>query len=874
MPLNDRERREAHRRLMKKYKIEFVGPVDSLSDRDQIPDHHHTIVSHIRHLSRNEFSQFRESIAVDSDERPWREQIRRRAERVASLADSCRKARKNEPGWRLTLESEILARLTVEVACRKCSGRLWRSEQEVTQVSISAEYEPDLLTAQNLKRRQEKRTPCICKSNRYKEDPAEQGINPLFDDRAEEPILYDNELRNQLQQQYQKPDRVYGIRETKRLRRILEMEDRRSGAAGKLIEETLRTTPFRSDGEPILFPFLILEAKSEKAVDSFTDVEMQTAFAIREFLMLQDSLRQAAQEGDCWEAGPLVWFLSNKGEHWRVSIGYINFRSNKPRFLVVRLWEGAIDSKDCALQLLLIVDYICDWARDIYRESIIQSLRSLVINDSRSLAYDTDIFSSAERVNQWQHQDSGDQHDLSETTSRLETDQDHLRILDTPYGAMRDIRYLRSYFLALYITKDNIPALLQSTDSHQESKALAESILKLLKRAWRVERDALDALELGWTGTDRDRSDMYPPDQVFFVVATVSAYISPDWQQTLELGYLAVAEDVLGTLLNHSGYHPEENLPPSSFPFVKSDTFKESFLLMRKHKPTDILIGCASRCCVSTTVQTSNRSNLDDLRHVTSIEKIEKGVTYRIDAAIYPDDKGRVHDFISTLYRRHRIGRQDPSSSFFRISSQFQKQAPLDDASLPWEHLWMVELGLPDIEQQGILLAVSQNRSTPKNAYSAGQITESCIFVTSPTRFIESLRDCINGSLSPWQFQVRRLDHQTFWSRGRNEKNVRMKQLNFPDLSEVYVDTLNTLVTQKIVDVQDTAAQTWGPWEPNRSFNVVAVPEILFNLLGALEFARAVPRQRMASVTWNSPKACVRLNETLIQRRKCHTNST
>jgi hypothetical protein len=161
----------------------------------------------------------------------------------------------------------------------------------------------------------------------------EEGINPLFDDRADEAILQDEELQSQLPKREEKPDRVYGLRVTKRLDRILWMEDIRSGAGGKAITDSLVTTPFRADGEPIVFPFLIMEAKSEKGADSFANVEMQTAFAIRKLLVLQDELRKAAREGDDWDGGPLVWFLSNKGEQWRVCIGYIDSKSSPPRFV-------------------------------------------------------------------------------------------------------------------------------------------------------------------------------------------------------------------------------------------------------------------------------------------------------------------------------------------------------------------------------------------------------------------------------------------------------------------------------------------------------------------------------------------------------------
>ncbi|CAN9234463.1 unnamed protein product [Alternaria alternata] len=45
---------------------------------------------------------------------------------------------------------------------------------------------------------------------------------------------------------------------------------------------------------------------------------------------------------------------------------------------VVRLWQGDITGYDEALQLVLIMDYIVDWARDIFRPSIIRQLMSVV----------------------------------------------------------------------------------------------------------------------------------------------------------------------------------------------------------------------------------------------------------------------------------------------------------------------------------------------------------------------------------------------------------------------------------------------------------------------------------------------------------------
>jgi hypothetical protein len=69
------------------------------------------------------------------------------------------------------------------------------------------------------------------------------------------------------------------------------------------------------DAEHILFPFLILEAKSEIQTPGFTAIEKQTAFPIKRLVDIQKSLRKRRQE---LEGNSLVWFLAFSGDEWRV----------------------------------------------------------------------------------------------------------------------------------------------------------------------------------------------------------------------------------------------------------------------------------------------------------------------------------------------------------------------------------------------------------------------------------------------------------------------------------------------------------------------------------------------------------------------------
>ncbi|KAG9508266.1 hypothetical protein J7337_001830 [Fusarium musae] len=394
MPPN---KREIQRQLMEKYNIIFDGPIDSVAN-PQWPSNCDTIFDHIRRLGKTDYLEYQS-------------------------AKRCLKSRKNESGWRLALESEVLARFSVEIACRNCRGRLWRSEQEADPSTQPAK-EGD---ANSLRARQSKRQPCTCNPNDLSRDIQELGISPLFDDRAEEGIVYSSELRAELPKREHRPDRVYGLHVTERLSRLLSYA------------EDVRSSPFRLDGDPLVFPFLVIEAKSEKSTDSFTNNQVQTAFAIRELLSIQHELSQATNEGREWDGGPLVWFLSYRGEEWRVSAAFVHTTADKIFYRVVLLWSGCVDSLGGALQLLLIIDYIADWARDIYREGIVHSLQKFAPHDSESLRRDVDIPSKAGNVARWVASNLGNSDDATSQPTG-----DPLRKFDTEAGVLRDARFVRA----------------------------------------------------------------------------------------------------------------------------------------------------------------------------------------------------------------------------------------------------------------------------------------------------------------------------------------------------------------------------------------------------------------------------------------------
>ena len=127
----------------------------------------------------------------------------------------------------------------------------------------------------------------------------------------------------------ERPDRGYWLRQTRNIENLLYDAAKRhfqetDSQVTKEVQELIELgQPLTQTGDRLLFPFLILEAKSGSAGDSWHSIQMQTAFSIRTLLDTQDRLRKATGTLSKWQSGPLVWFLANKGEDWRISICYI-----------------------------------------------------------------------------------------------------------------------------------------------------------------------------------------------------------------------------------------------------------------------------------------------------------------------------------------------------------------------------------------------------------------------------------------------------------------------------------------------------------------------------------------------------------------------
>ncbi|KIW40797.1 uncharacterized protein PV06_07970 [Exophiala oligosperma] len=267
---------------------------------------------------------------------------------LVEKAWSCFKRRDNEFGWRKEVEFRAFECFDSEVACHVCLKRLSKVKFEARPIDPGA--------AEDLRRRRLRRRLCECTplqravfmttgSNEYPR---------IFTREIDRPIFHEDmssQMRRRLRTQ--RPDRVIGLARTRTFKHLLPSLRKRCSAFNK---------------RHVLYPFIVIEAKAAENTSnaSFGSMLRQTAFAVRTCMRLQQNLKdETGLDHQC-----LVWNFVILGEDWRLYAAV----PDGDGVQLFDLWHGSILHEDGAFQLLLILDYLCDWASDVYRPSILACL--------------------------------------------------------------------------------------------------------------------------------------------------------------------------------------------------------------------------------------------------------------------------------------------------------------------------------------------------------------------------------------------------------------------------------------------------------------------------------------------------------------------
>lgn len=136
----------------------------------------------------------------------------------------------------------------------------------------------------------------------------------LFDSHTQEPSSEKLKRR--------RPDRIFGFQETNSLSRRLDQLNLMAGRlrdelGAETLRQTVDSTVLNHKGNCLLFPFLIIEAKSGSGAN-FNACDEQTSLPILQMLKLQEDI-QAKSQMRLEYGGPLLWYIAYKGEDWRLS---------------------------------------------------------------------------------------------------------------------------------------------------------------------------------------------------------------------------------------------------------------------------------------------------------------------------------------------------------------------------------------------------------------------------------------------------------------------------------------------------------------------------------------------------------------------------
>jgi hypothetical protein len=223
------------------------------------------------------------------------------------------------------------------------------------------------------------------------------------------------------------------------------------------------------------------------------------------------------------------------------------------------LWEGSITDYDKALQLVLIVDYIVDWARDIFMPSIMRQLMSVVDKGGQSaytIIEQPDIFSTRDYANSW----SGDRPVLTiggaeaaEVPAGPAFDAINFTIVESPLeplfksmGKHVDIRVwegakYEARVRGLYITENDTHA-----KEHFAWQGFGTLNTEYMDRCWFLLSHPQDikTIEQVWTGSQviKDVQDLSP--QKILISLYVQYRKDGDGALIRELTYIAVTESV------------------------------------------------------------------------------------------------------------------------------------------------------------------------------------------------------------------------------------------------------------------------------------------------------------------------------------------
>lgn len=373
-----------------------------------------------------------------------------------------------------------------------------------------------------------------------------------------------------------------------------------------------------------------------------------------------------------------------------------------------------------SLQLLLIVDYIFDWARDVYRPAILGELDVLATGDIT--APDPDVFSTmSRRISSWVNASTDIQ--ATQASSCGESpDLNYLNIV-CQEGVIRDASVIESRYLGLQITENDVDTFLLSFPSAKEANVWLSDTLKCLSGSWRVNAETIDTLENFWTMEPRPTRENFRRDEVFYLNIAIHMFVSEMWEPIRQLTCFSITESALRIIFYRLGHVDVPDF--TQHPQVGKNAIETLLGRIMKQSIMENLTAVVSMLCMTSSFhRKSSRSQCKVI--VTRSSGVEAG--FRVEKS------SQLIRSVVSVYESHKIGQREPQDDYLRFSrlqcQQFIQQREAEIAI--WPHL--PPLGL-DQKKKGVLV---------DGWYQSEEYPKHCLYIVNGSDDLGDLPDLLD----------------------------------------------------------------------------------------------------------------------------------
>lgn len=357
----ERKRDRAFNDLMVSYNIDYEAPTERFSGIRQA----------VANLGCRTYHDWRGSNNVSKA--PWRREMVMRVKKLVEAAHRRRLygPRYIETTWGM-MEYDIFKNFRYKSNCNACHKRLWQPD-----------ILPEPIRLHNRKENETPKADCSCGPEYVKV----QMSSRLHD--GTKPAKYflgeGTELCDIYESNYDRIFYLFPSNSLENYRQRLSSMTSHKARVQDLLSELEKS-------RHSLFPFLVCVVDLSGDPDTHKTLRYRVASSLHSAIVSQYRLSQAADSaGTVFK--PLAWCITYESVATSKCVLFIaclrtapdgaQEDPDRPPIRIMRLWEGELTDMDSALQLLLLLDYIAEWAKAFYSKCVVQCLRFLVARTDR-----------------------------------------------------------------------------------------------------------------------------------------------------------------------------------------------------------------------------------------------------------------------------------------------------------------------------------------------------------------------------------------------------------------------------------------------------------------------------------------------------------